>query len=335
MISMEYIRRNSRQWALYGMRLGLASALSIYTAHVLGLLFETQAGVICIFSMLTTSKDTLKLSAARLVSFIITAVSALILFHSVNGFIAYGIFIFITVYFSEVMGWGAALSANVVAGTHFLAVAEFTPAVVLNEFYIVLTGMTFALLFNLVRDTSSLKDRLDNDILVIQSKMQTVLAGIADYMESGTDTGKIWQDLRDVQDRLESCIRLSAEFQGNSFANDAEYYFGYFSMRRDQCQILERLQKELEKIRTVPRQTSVIVEYIRYMSLYVTELNIPEKQLEHLKGIFSRMEKEPLPVSRDEFENRAILYHVLMDLEDFLLVKQKYLEAEKGNIPKV
>ncbi len=93
--------------------------------------------------------------------------------------------------------------------------------------------------------------------------------------------------------------------------------------------------ERIGKIRTVPRQTSVIVEYIRYMSLYVTELNVPEKQLEHLKGIFSRMEKEPLPVSRDEFENRAILYHVLMDLEDFLLVKQKYLEAEKGNIPKV
>ena len=58
------------------------------------------------------------------------------------------------------MGWGAALSANVVAGTHFLSVAEFTPHVILNEFFIVLTGIFFALIFNMVRDTNTQKDSL-------------------------------------------------------------------------------------------------------------------------------------------------------------------------------
>ena len=134
-ISKEYILKNSRRWAVYGARLGLASALAIYAAHIMGLQFETQAGVICIFSMLTTSKDTLRLSVSRLISFIITAISAFFLFQYVNEFIAYGIFIFITIYFSEMMGWGAALSANVVAGTHFLSVPEFTPAVIINEFF--------------------------------------------------------------------------------------------------------------------------------------------------------------------------------------------------------
>ena len=47
------------------------------------------------------------------------------------------------------------------------------------------------------------------------------------------------------------------------------------------------------------------------------------------------MKEEPLPETREEFENRAILYHVLMDLEDFLLIKQHYLENQKENIPKV
>ena len=121
-INMEYVKKNSRRWALYGARLGLASALAIFAAHLMGLQFETQAGVICIFSMLTTSKDTLKLSLSRLISFVITAVAAYFLFQYVNEFVAYGIFIFITIYFSEMMGWGAALSANVVAGTHFLSV---------------------------------------------------------------------------------------------------------------------------------------------------------------------------------------------------------------------
>ena len=334
-ISKEYILKNSRRWAVYGVRLGLASSLAIYTAHIIGLQFETQAGVICIFSMLTTSKDTIRLSASRLISFIITAISAFFLFQYVNEFIAYGIFIFITIYFSEMMGWGAALSANVVAGTHFLSVSEFTPAVIVNEFFIVLTGMGFALIFNLFRDTYSMKDQLDTEILVIQSKMQTTLTGIADYIELGIERGRIWEEIHSLEERLEHCIRISTEFQGNRFTRDSDYYFEYFEMRRDQCQILANLQRELQQIRMVPAQAAIIVEYILYMSLYVTELNAPSRQLEHLQTIFNRMKEEPLPETREEFENRAILYHVLMDLEDFLLIKQHYLENQKENIPKV
>lgn len=332
-ISKEYILKNSRRWAVYGLRLGLASSLAIYAAHTMGLQFETQAGVICIFSMLTTSKDTLRLSVSRLVSFIITAVAAYFLFQYINEFVAYGIFIFITIYFSEMMGWGAALSANVVAGTHFLSVPDFTPAVILNEFFIVLTGMAFALLFNLFKDTYSMKDQLDTEILVIQSKMQTALTGIADYVESGIEKGKIWGEIHSLEERLEHCIRISTEFQGNSFTQDSDYYFSYFEMRRDQCQILANLQREMQLIRNVPAQASIIVEYILYMSRYVTELNTPDRQLEHLRTIFDRMKEEPLPKTREEFENRAILYHVLMDLEDFLLIKKHYLENQK-NIPK-
>ena len=36
-INMEYVKKNSRRWALYGARLGLASALAIFEigrAHV-------------------------------------------------------------------------------------------------------------------------------------------------------------------------------------------------------------------------------------------------------------------------------------------------------------
>lgn len=57
----------------------------------------------------------------------------------------------------------------------------------------------------------------------------------------------------------------------------------------------------------------------------VKELTVPEssenvwKQLEELET--------PLPASREEFENRAILYHILMDLEEFLKMKKKFVDS--------
>lgn len=38
------------------------------------------------------------------------------------------------------------------------------------------------------------------------------------------------------------------------------------------------------------------------------------------------MEQQLLPVTRPEFESRALLYHILMDLEDFLIFKRRFVE---------
>lgn len=37
------------------------------------------------------------------------------------------------------------------------------------------------------------------------------------------------------------------------------------------------------------------------------------------------MRGEELPKTREEFENRAVLYHILMDLQDFLRYKADFV----------
>jgi uncharacterized membrane protein YgaE (UPF0421/DUF939 family) len=62
------------------------------------------------------------------------------------------------------------------------------------------------------------------------------------------------------------------------------------------------------------------------MADYVVEFNIPSRQIDRLEEIFDNMKKQPLPTSREEFESRAILYHILMGMEDFLNHKKKFVE---------
>ena len=122
------------------------------------------------------------------------------------------------------------------------------------------------------------------------------------------------------------------EYEGNTYDEDASYYAQYFAMRLNQCHVLHNLHYEMQKIKNVPDQAKVVVEYIRYLNQYVTELNDPVPQLQFLEEIVQRMKKEPLPVSREEFENRAVLYHILMDLEEFLIFKKRFVYKE-GLIP--
>ena len=77
----------------------------------------------------------------------------------------------------------------------------------------------------------------------------------------------------------------------------------------------------------MPKQAKIIAEYILYMKEYVLEMNVPSKQLEALGQIFRNMKEEQLPVTREEFESRALLYHILMDLEEFLMFKKRFVEG--------
>jgi len=43
--------------------------------------------------------------------------------------------------------------------------------------------------------------------------------------------------------------------------------------------------------------------------------------------LVEEMQKQQLPQTREEFTGRALLYHVLMELEDFLLYKQRFVES--------
>ena len=77
----------------------------------------------------------------------------------------------------------------------------------------------------------------------------------------------------------------------------------------------------------MPVQAKVISQYISYLKDYVIERNVPSRQIEALKQIFIDMEQQLLPVTRPEFESRALLYHILMDLEEFLVYKKRFVNG--------
>ncbi|MBM6854064.1 hypothetical protein H6B11_07815 [Mediterraneibacter glycyrrhizinilyticus] len=117
------------------------------------------------------------------------------------------------------------------------------------------------------------------------------------------------------------------EYQDNTFQSHPGYYIDYFEMRMKQLSILHNLHYEVKRLRMIPAQAQIVADYIRYVSSYVVEHNSPEAQIRKLEQIFIDMKDEPLPESREEFENRAVLYHILMDLEEFLIMKRRFVNG--------
>lgn len=309
-------------------KIAVGSSAAIYIATLLNLQFAASAGIITLLTILTTKLETLRLSLFRIVTFIFSVALSWIVFqHLGSAWLAYGLFILIIVAVCEMMGWKATISVNAVIGTHFLTNLDFGIQFIINEFLLVLIGITLAIILNLFIRTESLKTRLKHNIQYTEEKLQMVMDELASYLVCERMEQNVWDDAISLEKHLEHFIDQAYEYQGNALKKHADYYIMYFEMRYRQCGVLHNLHYEMKKIRNMPAQALVIADYIRYMRDYITEMNDPTVQIAKLEQVFRDMEQEELPKTRGEFESRAILYHILMDLEEFLVYKRRFIES--------
>lgn len=312
---------------LLALKIGIGTSIAIYIAQLLHLDYAVSAGTVTLLTLMTPKWATIKLSIARLVTFVMTLLLVLVIFPRAHStWIAYGFLLTLVVFIVEVFGWRATISVNAVAAAHLLANQDYSAGAIWNEFLLVLIGIVLAVLLNLFHANSSHKQKIVLDMRDTESRLQSILRELAAYLSGGEVQQSVWEDIGSLEDQLQEYIKSASEYQDNTFSSHPEYYISYFKMRYGQCQVLHNLRNELVKIREIPKQAAVISEYMLHLAEYVVEINHPIKQIEYLDQIFEDMRSEELPKTRDEFENRAMLYHVLMDLEDFLSYKALFVD---------
>ncbi len=322
------LERINQKTMLRVIKIAFGSCVAIYIAEYFQLQFAVAAGSITLLTVVTTKWQTVRLSGWRVATFLISGVIAWWVFQWVDSeWLAYGLYRLIVAAISEVMGWGATISVNAVIGTHFLTTMDFTPEFIKNEFYLVLIGISIALILNLFNGNIRHKRKIENGMRDVEKGLQEVLQELAGYLRKQEISEDVWERLKSLEREIRSFVEEAREYQENTFQFHPQYYISYFEMRLNQCRVLDSLHAEIMRIRNMPVQAEVIADYMLYLKKYVIEINEPSEQLKRLYDIFDGMKTQPLPVCREEFENRALLYHVLMDIEQFLEYKAKFVET--------
>lgn len=321
-------KRKLRKTLLLAIKIAVGSSIAIYAAELLDLEFATSAGSITLLTLVTTKWDTVKLSLARVVTFIISVLlGSLIFLHLSSDWIGYGIFVFLIVIICDLLGWKATISINAVIGTHLLTAGSISIQLIFNEFLLVFIGIVIAIILNLFNDYRSQRREIIKNMRYTEQQLQMILRDVAAYLSNEKMSKNIWDDIRELESKLKLFVVYAFEYQENTFQSHTGYYVDYFKMRSLQVHILHSLHYQLKKIRTIPTQAKIIADYILYIVDYVIEVNVPIDQLERLYLIFKDMEEAPLPLSWEEFESRALLFHILMDIEEFLKAKKRFVEA--------
>lgn len=330
------LQKKLKKIMLPALKIAIGSSAAIWIAESLSLQYASSAGIIALLTIASTKWETMRLSLYRLITFCITVILTFLLFHLLPwDWATYGLFLLFTVIYSTWIGWRVTISVNAVIATHFLTVGNFSLDFVLNEFLLVLIGISIAILINLFYNYKGQLREVLRGMRFTETQLQNVLREVSAYLSETESYPGVWQDIGALESQIQEFIHEAYEYSGNLFPTHSHYYVDYLEMRLSQCRILQSLHAQMRKIRTMPEQAHLISEYILYLTEYIVEMNIPQKQLDRLHQISQDMEQEPMPQTREEFEGRAILYHILMDLEEFLHAKQRFVETMDPAVKKI
>ena len=314
-----------RKILLLSLKIGVGSSLAIYLARRMALDYAVSAGTIMLLTVMTSKWESLRLAWLRLSTFLLTVVLAWACFTWIeNPWIAYGVLLAAIVCITECSGWRSTISVNAVIAAHLFSSKNLDHAV-WNEFWLVLIGTAIAILINLYHANSSSKKHLIANMRFVEQRLQEILLVLADYLESTPQEGSVWDEICTLEQQIQGVIQEAYEYQNNTFPLHPLYYVSYFQMRLDQCQVLHNLHYEMKKIRSMPKEAAVVSGYARYLVPYVVEFNQPQEQTRKLKQICEKFKKQGSLESGEAFESYAMLYHILMDLEEFLVYKMRFI----------
>lgn len=317
-----------RKILILSLKIGIGSCAALHLAEYLNLEYAISAGTITLLTLSTTKWETLHLSLWRIVTFLITVMLAGIFYPLIPiPWVAYGLLLTILVFISEMLDLRATLSVNAVIAAHLLTQRDHMGRAIINEFFLVLIGIILAVIFNLFQMNYRHKQHIISNMALVEERLQMLMGALAAYLSNKSMERDVWADIVCLEQDIQDCVKEAYEYQNNTFRSHPEYYISYFEMRYNQCQILHNLHYEMQKIRTTPEQAHIIADYMLYLTDFIQEHNLPETQLHHLDEILDSFRNSPLPQTREEFESRAVLYHIMMDLEEFLQYKKRFIDG--------
>lgn len=305
-------------------KIAAGSAAAIFISEWLGLDYAASAGIITLLTIQNTRRATIQLSVYRLLSFFVAMLlsgimSGLFGFHAFG----YGSFMILLTIISYSFQWGDTISTNAVFGTHLFMAEEFmTQAFIWNEFCLLVIGTSIALLLNWKMPNCEKEVRYFLEYT--EQEMRDIMSDISEQLLS--QDGAVQQRILRLSKMLTEAQEKSVENMENTLQEHSEFYINYFEMRQQQCTLLMHFCQSALSLRIVPDQAERIAQFVSVVSEnFGLEVDTtPRIQL--MKDLLVFFETQPLPVSRDEFEARALLFYGLKELEEFLKLKQTFTE---------
>ncbi len=305
-------------------KIALAAVLSILAANLLGLKYAVTAGIITVLSIQNTKRETLKTARNRGLAFLCALVIAYICYSwmgfRVRAFILY---LFLFAFLCLTAGWGEAIAMDSVLISHFLTEQGFGMEMIVNELLLFIVGTFFGILINL--HLRKKEDEFDKLSMQVDEEIKGMIHRMAENLMREDKTGYNAECFVRLEDKISLAKECAIRNWNNTLWSQSSYELDYIRMRENQSRVLRNIYDSIVCIQMLPAQTIQVAAFFEEIEAQYHRENDVEELLEILEKMLSDMKLEALPQSRKEFEARALLFYTLMQLEEFLRLKNRFV----------
>ena len=306
--------------------------LAILLASCFGLKYSATAGIITILSIQNTKRETIQTALARAAAFCCALVLSFVCYQLFDyTVLAFGVYLLLFAFICLSFGWTAAIAMDSVLITHFLAEKTMSISMVANEIGLFVIGAGIGVLLNLHLHPreNEWKKQMDEADEAIRAIVQRMAQRIRTLDRTNYD-GSCFVSL---DKKLKAAKKIALINMDNTLGTPSCHELDYVQMRQFQSQVLRQIYNSIQMIAYLPDQAPVIADFFEQISKEYARTNDVSALLDTLHNLILSMKKEALPQKREEFESRAVLFYILKQLEEFLLLKKNYRntfrEAEK------
>lgn len=307
------------------LKIGIGATVSMLIASLLGLQYMASAGIITILSIQSTKKESIKIAVRRIIAALIALSLGSILFIILgNKIIVFGLYVIVFVPIAKKLEVTEGIVPASVLVTHLLGETNITLSILVNEILLLTVGVGVALLVNLYMP--SIETELVKDMRQIERDMQSFLEEMALVIEQKMSSINKEEKLKKIEEEIALGKRRASYNANNYLFTKPSYYEKYFKMRALQFEVIKYMLGHVEKLSSACKETYIIAELIRALAACTKGEILVETLQENVNKLREEFRQSHLPGTRVEFENRAMLYQILNDVEQFLMAKRYFKE---------
>ncbi|MGL4569869.1 MAG: aromatic acid exporter family protein [Clostridium sp.] len=310
-------------------KMAISATLAIFIAESFGLKFGVTSGIIAILSIQNTKKEALLVGGKRLIAATIAVVLSYFLYMLLgNTALIFGIFLLLYITITKELKIEEGMVVGAVLSTHLLVSTNIDLGWILNEEYLTLIGIGVASLFNLYMP--SLEDKFKEKRELIEIGYREIINDMAQSLILKAVPINEMEKLRKIEGHIDEARDLAYKINNNYLFKEELYYIDYIEMRIKQLDTIKRMKSHFSRFYMAYEQTLIMADFTKDVAMNIYDGNDCFALLYKLKKLRFGYRNMQLPKTRDEFENRAMLFQFLNDLEDFLTLKKDFKKIYKN-----
>ena len=310
-------------------KMAFSATIAIIISNYVGLQFGVTSGIIAILSIQDTKKEALLVGGKRMISSTIAILLSYALYVTLgNNSIVFGLFLLIFIPTTKYLKISEGMVVGAVLSTHLLMSSNIDTSWIINEAKLNAIGIGVAMMFNLY--TASLENEFENNKARIEDYFRAIISDMA--VSLVTQAVPLYE--KEVSLSVEKLIKdtkvIAQIINNNNLFKSNDYYVSYIDMRIIQLDAIKRMKRHFSRFYMKYEQTRILSEFTNEVALNIHEDNDCVELINKLTLLKADYQNMDLPKNRTEFENRALLFQFLNDLEDFLIIKKEFKELFKN-----